>query len=212
MSSAPTYAAPRWPHRVSPEPRNSRLLTTLVCTPAASSRANAVGLGCHSSGSTGWSQNSELSSAPVSGTREVKPTRPCWPGREGGAERGQRGGRRRGHAAGRRAVAAPSSEWRYGACARCSASRSWPSPSTSITTYAGAGGSDSERLVEPDGDTQRAPPRRAGRHRASGRRSRARRNRVRPACRSPLSSGCGTRATRRTRAARRRRPARRRRS
>ena len=51
-----------------------------MCTPAVSSRANAVGFGCHSSGSTGWSQKSEFSSAPVSGTREVKPTRPCWPG------------------------------------------------------------------------------------------------------------------------------------
>ena len=122
MSSAPTYAAPRCPHRVSPDSANSRLLTTLVCTPAASSRANAVAFGCHSSGSTGWSQNSEFSSAPVSGTREVNPTRPCWPGVSAVPSEVSDVAVVEGTP--QVAGSSPSSEWRYGACARCSASSS----------------------------------------------------------------------------------------
>ena len=78
--SAPTYSAPRWAATVRPLPRNSRLLTTVTLAPAAPSRANAVGCGCHSTGSTYLSQNSALSSRSVPGIREVKPTRPCAPG------------------------------------------------------------------------------------------------------------------------------------
>ena len=43
-------------------------------------RANAVGCGCHSSGSTSRSHSSAFSSRSVPGTREVKPTRPWAPG------------------------------------------------------------------------------------------------------------------------------------
>ena len=60
------------------------------------SPVNAVACGCHSLGSTCLSHASALSSRSVPGIREVKPTSPCAPGRQGGAERGQAGrGRRR---------------------------------------------------------------------------------------------------------------------
>ena len=65
---------------MSPLPTNSRLLTTVTEAPRARSRENAVGCGCHSSGSTSLSHSRALSSRSVPGTREVKPTRPWAPG------------------------------------------------------------------------------------------------------------------------------------
>ena len=78
--SAPTNSAPRWAATVSPLPRKSRLLTTVVVTPLVTSRENAVGCGCHSSGSTSLAQKRALRSRSVPGMREVNPTRPCAPG------------------------------------------------------------------------------------------------------------------------------------
>ena len=120
--------------------RNSRLFTTVTVTPAAVSRANAVGCGCHSTGSTFLSQNSALSSVSVPGTREVKPTRPCGAGSQAGAE-GGRGWSRSSTARRRcRPPARPSSAERNGAAWAWRRSSSAPRPSTRNTTYDGAGG------------------------------------------------------------------------
>src|SRR4051812_17115150 len=78
--SAPTKWAPRQLASVRPEPANSRLLTTVVRTPAALSLANAVGCGCHSCGSTDLFHDNALSSWSVPGILDVKPTTPCAPG------------------------------------------------------------------------------------------------------------------------------------
>ena len=56
---------------VSPEPRNSRLFTAVVVTPAAASRPNTVWCGCHSAESTSLLHCRWLSSRSVPGMREV---------------------------------------------------------------------------------------------------------------------------------------------
>ncbi len=80
--------APECAATVSPDPPNSRSLTTeTMCTPAALSRAKAVVWGCHSSGSTCLSHDRWLISRFVPGMRAVKPISP-WAsrGRQAGAE------------------------------------------------------------------------------------------------------------------------------
>ena len=81
--------------------RRTRACSRPWCArPAAASRPNAVGCGCHSRGSTDLLHISALSSSSVPGIREVKPTTPCAAGRQRGAERGQAGGGGRRHADG----------------------------------------------------------------------------------------------------------------
>src|SRR3954453_23985326 len=78
--SAPTNSAPRCPATVSPEVANSRLLTTVVVTPAAASRLKAVGCGCHSLGSTHLLHSRAFRRSSVPGILEVNPTTPWVPG------------------------------------------------------------------------------------------------------------------------------------
>ena len=65
---------------MSPEPENSRLLIAVTCAPRSVRPANAVGCGCHSTGSTDFSQSRWLISRSVPGIRALKPTSPCCPG------------------------------------------------------------------------------------------------------------------------------------
>ena len=59
---------------------------------------------------------SEFSKAPVSGTREVNPTSPCWPGVSAVPSEVSDVAVVEGTP--QVAGSSPSSEWRYGACAR----------------------------------------------------------------------------------------------
>ena len=144
--SASIHSPPRCAATVSPEPRNSRLLTVVTCTPADASVWKTVGCGCHCTGSTSLSQNSAFSSRSEPGTREVKPTTPCAPG----VRPVPREVRLVAVVDGTPAVAmdsGPSSEERYGAAWACDARRSAPRPSTRKTTYAGAEGRSSVACV-----------------------------------------------------------------
>ena len=76
MAVGTDVLTPRCAATVRPLPSKSRLFTTVTGAPAAVSRSNAVGSGCHASGSTELSQNSAFSTRSVPGIREVNPTTP----------------------------------------------------------------------------------------------------------------------------------------
>ena len=157
--SAPTYSPPREDATVRPLPRNSRLLTMVTATPASCIRANAVGCGCHSSGSTSLSQSSEMSSFSVPGIRLVKPTSPCVPGVSPVPSEVRLVAVVDGTPA--VPVSLPSSSAaRNGATCRWRWIRRAPSPSTRKTTYDGASGSSRLRRCLADRPAERGGHRR----------------------------------------------------
>ena len=153
---------------------------------AAERRAGAAAT---ATGSTSLSHDSALSSRSVPGTREVKPTTPCVPGGQPGAERGQAGRGRRGHPGGGRwpRVGQQRREVRRGVGVARPAGRSrGRRPGTRRTTAPRAARS-AGRLVggAASGRARRRP--RAARRRATGRRTPARRTPGR------VASGSGSR-------------------
>ena len=153
MDLTPWNGTPRWLQRVSPDSANLASLTDEAATPASWISSSTVRCGCHSSGTTGWSQRRELSRSPVAGTRLVYPTMPCSPAR-------------RPVPSDVRLVAVvdgtpqttssmPCSEDRNGAEAALSRSSVVPRPSRTITTNRGASGRP-RTSVKPG--TPSAPP------------------------------------------------------
>lgn len=65
--SAGTNVAPRSAASVSPPCWIADFATSITTVPAAAARSNAVGVGCHTAGSTDLSHCSELISRPVPG-------------------------------------------------------------------------------------------------------------------------------------------------